>query len=349
MTEIGHSFWHILVESAPWLLLGLLVAGLVKALVPTSWMTRALGGRGVGAVLRAAVVGAPLPLCSCGVLPAAIGLRRQGASRGATVSFLVATPANGADSIAVSWALLGPLLTAARLISATLAAMVAGLLSETGEDPAPAPAPASSCSACCGQAAPAAESAPERTTIAGGIHYALTDVLGDIKLWFLIGLGAAAVVHATVPPDALARWGSGWSGMLVMLVVGLPMYLCATSSTPLAAAMLAAGVSPGAVVVFLLAGPATNAGTVFAIRAELGMRAVAGYLAGVCGVAVGAGLTLDALMASRGWQVATDDVHAHGILPHWIAVPCAILLILLMLRPKPTATPEPTPGHVEPA
>ena len=115
-------------EAAPWLALGLVATALIRALVPDAMMKKWVGGRGVGSVLRAAIVGAPLPLCSCGVIPAAVGLRRQGASPGATASFLVATPETGVDSLAISYAMLGPFLTIARPIAAVVSAVVTGLM-----------------------------------------------------------------------------------------------------------------------------------------------------------------------------------------------------------------------------
>ena len=368
------AFWSLSLEAAPWLVLGLAVAGLVKAWVPTGWMARWLGGGGFGAVTRAAVIGTPLPLCSCGVLPAAIGLHRQGASRGATVSFLVATPANGADSLAISYALLGPFVMTARLIAALVSALVAGTLAQwmpakaadqateaeaggcCGGEPAPqkkgsgcepAPAePAGCCEAagtetepkaengqdgCCGSAETAsaeeADQAQKTQGIGGGLRYAFTDIFDDIKLWLLVGLAAAALVQAAVPEEVLTRWGTGWAGMGLMLLIGLPMYICATASVPVASALLLGGVGPGAVVVFLLAGPATNIGTVMALRKELGGWSVLGYLVGVCGGALVCGYLTEWLIERWSMDLQAQVDQAEHLVPMGLAYAALGLLV----------------------
>lgn len=355
LQDFAANLLELTLESAPWLLLGLLVAGLLQMFVPTAMLARWLGGRGIGPVIRAALLGTPLPLCSCSVVPAAVMLRRSGASRGATVSFLIATPENGADSIALSYALLGPFMTIARPVAAIVSAVTAGVLANLAGDatsagtPAAAPAKkslsimgdaqASCCStgnstgsSCCDDK-PAQNSSTgkpslkERTIAAA--HYICVDLMGDIALWLVVGLLAAAAVSTFVPPDAMARWGSGLPAMLAMLVVGVPMYICATASTPLAAAMLLAGVSPGTVLVFLLAGPATNMGTIGIVRRELGNASTAAYLAGVCVIAVLSGLLVDWMVARWAINVAAQAGSPHVEL--WPAVSWLSLAALLAM------------------
>jgi len=338
------SLWHVCLEAAPWLLLGLLVAGLIKSFLPARVLGRWLGGRGVGAIVRAALLGTPLPLCSCSVIPAAVTLRRGGASRGATTSFLVATPENGADSIALTWALLGPFMTVLRPVAAIISAISTGLLTRwvAPEDAPVTPAAAGSVkgaavccdgSSCCGGSG-GTGSSPQ--TLIGrcvaGLRYAAGDLLRDIVVWLAIGLVLAAVIQALVPPGELAQWGSGIAAMLVLMLIGVPMYICATASTPVAAAMLVAGVSPGAVLVFLLAGPATNLGTVGIIWKELGGRTTGAYLAGVCGTSLVLGLATDALVVAAGLNVAAQAGDAHHIVPQWLAVASLAALGVLTLR-----------------
>ncbi|MBI1369308.1 MAG: SO_0444 family Cu/Zn efflux transporter [Planctomycetes bacterium] len=350
ITNFATNLWDVVLEAAPWLLIGLIAAGLIKALVPTDWMTRWLGGRGIGSIVRAAFIGTPLPLCSCGVLPAAMGLHRSGASKGATVSFLVATPENGADSIAMSYALLGPFMMIVRPIAGLASAILAGVLAEAvgvrekKEEAQPQAASSCCCShekapaepvkSCCSHEAnetPAKPAWPKR--VVAGLHYAMTRIIDDISLWLVIGLVAAAAIRAFVPESFLAEWGAGWTGMFVMLIVGLPMYICATASTPVAGSLLLAGVSPGAVLVFLLAGPATNIGSIMVLRKELGTRTIAGYLAGVILGALAFGFATNLIARSWDMHIAAQVGHTHEMTPQWLAIACAAVLIFLAIPP----------------
>ena len=339
--------------SAPWLLLGLVMAGLIRAWVPMRLVGRSLGGHGVAAVTRAALIGAPLPLCSCGTLPAAISLHRSGASRAATTSFLIATPETGVDSVALSWALLGPFLALFRPCAAILSAITAGMLvgrtdteSAGGDGRSPVPPPgtvpdttAGSChGGCCGAAPAAADSGGggfwRRTR--DGLGYAFTELLDDLALWLLVGIAAAGLVVTLAPPDLLAGWGSGFWAMLLVLAISVPMYVCATASTPLAAAMLLAGVSPGTVLVFLLAGPASNLASLALVRRELGGRALAAYLAGVAGMALLLGLGLDHAVAVLGLDVLAGMARpgsGEQDLPAVVTVLSLLVLVVAAVRP----------------
>ncbi|MCW8927324.1 MAG: SO_0444 family Cu/Zn efflux transporter [Gammaproteobacteria bacterium] len=335
---LGDNTLALYLDAAPWLLLGLLAAGLIKAWVADSLLLRWLGGKGIWPVVRAALIGAPLPLCSCGVLPAALGLHRGGASRPATVSFLIATPETGADSIAVSYALLGPLMAVVRPLAAILSAITTGLLTTLVPVTSPAnTAAAEGCSSDCCNSGCTTPQPPARTgalaTTLQGLRYAVTDILDDIALWLAIGIVLAGVVATLVPPQALAAWGSGLPAMGVMLLVGVPMYICATASTPLAAALLLAGISPGTVLVFLLAGPATNIATLAVVRKELGDRILATYLAGIALSSITLGLLLDWLLGRWGVDVVAQMGEGGELIPSWLAWLSGTILLLLAIRP----------------
>lgn len=351
----------VALDAAPWLLFGLLFAGVIRAWLPERAVAKWLGD-GRASVVRAAVIGTPLPLCSCGVVPAAMGLRRAGASKPATVSFLVATPENGADSIALSWALLGPVMAVARVVSALACAIGAGLLALTfdrGAHPAREPKSddaGSCCSAatpccsegstekrpqararglspsCCSSTAPAEPSATER--LGEGLHFALTSLLDDLAKWLVIGLVVSGAVIAFVPDGALASWGSGPLAMVLMALVGVPMYVCATAATPVAASLILAGVSPGAALVFLLAGPATNLGTVGIVRRELGTGALVAYLAGVVALAIGCGLGLEWVLSTAGWSVIpTAGAGGGHVFPASVSAGALCVLIVFGFGP----------------
>lgn len=477
------NFIDLFLDSAPWLLLGLILAGLLKVFVPMAWMQKQLGGHGFKTVVKAALLGAPLPLCSCGVIPAAVGLRRSGASKAATTSFLVSTPETGVDSVTVSYVLLGPFMAIVRPIAAITSAIVAGLLvGRDDDDGKPAAkaealsdtaqldksqsdkalasaAPVASCcaskspspetvvkaeavkrccastkapaitpvkSSCCGSdnaKAPSTEpkikmtpmatpslmaasssamsgqtfgavakvnpvksesagsccgaqtAVPEKLVVVKkgaccssvstqvndkpdgesccastqdmatelksesviarigiGLKYAATDLVRDTTLWLLVGLFFAALVQTYVPADFLAKWGDGLLAMLVMVLVSVPMYICATASTPIAAGLLLAGVSPGAVLVFMMAGPATNIATLGVVTKELGKRALYGYLGGVLGVALVAGALVNYLVANFGFEVMPQIGHEHQMLPSWLVATSGIVLALLMAK-----------------
>ncbi len=340
MKEFLEHFLALALDAAPWLALGLLLGGLMKALIPTAWLEHHLKGDGLWPVVKAALLGAPLPLCSCGVVPAALGLRRAGASPAATTSFLVSTPETGIDSVSITYALLGPVMAIARPIAAIASAITAGLIvGSRGAAPASAHAhhhedhettaccstqaePEKTCCAstenCCSDS-----STPIENPILDGIHYAFTDLLDDILPWLLAGLLFSAAVQTWVPGDFLARWGSGLPAMLIMVAISIPMYVCATASTPIAAGLMLSGISPGTVLVFLLAGPASNVGSLGIIRQELGQRATLAYLGAVIFVAIAAGLLLDSLLTTSGIRIDAQIAASDRLLPPllgWISL-----------------------------
>lgn len=331
-------------DSAPWLLFGLLAAGLMRAWLPLDLVGRSLGGSGLGPVTRAALIGAPLPLCSCATLPAAFALRRSGASKASTTAFLIATPETGVDSVALSWVLLGPFLAIFRPLAAVISAITAGLLvgltdRERGPVATTGASPVASCdtSGGCGCATP--EKAPEVGLVArtlAGLGYAFTDLLDDLALWLGAGLLVAGLVITLVPPGTLAAWGSGLPAMLLILLISVPMYVCATASTPLALAMLYAGVSPGTVLVFMLAGPATNFAGLMLVNRELGRRALLAYLVGICGISILLGLLLDGavtLWAFDPLAGMAESGSGEGESVGLLAVLSLLLLVVMAIKP----------------
>lgn len=360
------NFVILFADSAPWLLLGLLVAGVMHELVPISLLQKHMGSGDTKAIGKAAVIGAPLPLCSCGVIPAAVGLRRSGASKPATVSFLVSTPETGVDSVSVSYALLGPLFAIVRPISAVISAVYAGLMVKWFDTPATKVSsltekPARSCcsskkvapeldksccaskaepepsSACCGSKAKAETTQPRVSIFAKGAaiwQFSTGKLLIDITVWLLIGLALAAAIQTWVPTDFLTQWGDGFIAMLVMALIGIPMYICATASTPIAVGFLSVGLSPGAVLVFLLAGPATNISTMGMIAKEMGKRTLALYVFSVMSASITLGYVLNLLVsefALNNWIALGQSGHDHGQISAIYAL-CAVVLAVLMLR-----------------
>ncbi len=362
------NIWLVFLDTAFWLLIGLLAAGLIKSFIAEDTMQRWVGGRGIGAILRAALFGAPLPLCSCGVLPAAIGLHRAGASKEATVSFLISTPETSIDSVAVTYALMGPVMAIFRPLAALVNAVGTGLLTtlvvdESVPDKTEAVVVKNCCSSkeeakveemvvspcpdakaeaveasCCSQKKQAepdmsAQIRPAPNKVMLVLSYAGAELLDDISRWMAFGIVLAGIMLTFIPPDWLAQWGGGLPAMLVMLVVGVPMYICAVASTPVAAGLLLAGVSPGAVLVFLLVGPATNIASFALLKRELGLKVTLVYLLGLSSFSLMMGLLLEWLLRIQQWQIEASLGEAHAMLPGVVSWVSAFLLIFLAIKP----------------
>lgn len=327
--------WDLLREAAVYILFGIVAGGLLKVFLSPAYIARHLGQGRVLPVVKAALFGIPLPLCSCGVLPAAAALKKQGANNGATVAFMISTPESGVDSISISYALLDPLLTVARPLAAFASALAAGLVENfwprPQEPPGPLPLPLPLLSA-------AVVSAPAPATLAGkfgsGLSYAFGDLWGDIALWFFSGVLLAGLITVLVPEAWITAYlGGGLSGMLLMLLFGIPLYICATASTPIAAAMILKGVSPGAALVFMLVGPATNLASLAVLVKMLGKRATVLYLVVLASSSVGCGLLLDRVYDGLGISARAIIGEAAEIVPESLQWLGALILLALSLKP----------------
>ncbi len=291
-TQFITETWHILTDAAPYVIFGFLAAGLIKALLPEDAVARHLGGGSFAAVVKASLLGIPLPLCSCGVIPAAIGLRKQGAGRGPSAAFLVSTPESGVDSIAITWALLDPVMTVVRPLAAFVTGTLTGvLISLLPEEKTELDAQQNSCGcadSCCETGTHEKGTLVNR--IIDGVRYAFGELLKDIGGWLLLGVVIAGLVATLVPDGFFAMiFEHEAVSLFLMLLVGIPLYMCASASTPIAAALVLKGLSPGAALVFLLAGPATNAATLTVVARFWGRKATAVYLAVIacCSLLIG--------------------------------------------------------------
>jgi uncharacterized membrane protein YraQ (UPF0718 family) len=342
LVEILSESWKLLQESSIYVLFGIFVAGLMRVFVRPEAVSRHLGRGKVRSVLKAAALGVPIPLCSCGVLPAAVSLKRQGANNGATTAFLISTPESGVDSIALTYALLDPVMTVARPVAAFTTAAVAGIAEnvlspEKVENPIQ---PDLHCPVdnCCDGVDCLPEVHKGHHTffekLKAGLSYALFELWGDIAPWYLLGLVLAGIITVLIPSELLAKHlGGGLPAMLIMLAVGIPLYICATASTPIAAALILKGVSPGAALVFLLAGPATNVTSLTVLFGLLGKRATAIYLASIAVVSVAFGLALDQVYAFLGISAQAVAGQAAEIIPLWAQIVGALALLGMSAKP----------------
>ncbi len=367
LDRFPYDLWAISLEAGPYLALGFGIAAILHRYVRPEWMVSLLGKGKVRSTVTAAAVGVPLPLCSCSVVPTAIAIQKKGASRGATLAFLISTPETGVDSISITYGMMGPVMAVARPLAALFSAIGAGLLLEalpekkrTEEPPTE---PVKSC--CAGKTVNASASAchtepkkeadcchaegnrteyPHVQSVRRpgfsplgeirGLWHSLLMLFDDIAAWIAVGLILSALVGILLPAEALSSdLGQGWKGMALALVIGLPMYVCATASTPLALVLMHKGLSAGAVLVFLLVGPATNIGTIGIVSKIFGKRGVACYLISIITVAVLFGLALDTF---PGAVRLSKVLHSHGHGANMGAVlanvAAAILWILLVWR-----------------
>ena len=366
LVRIGWETWSILREASVFLLFGFVLAGVLAVLVPKTLLSRLLAAGKVKSVLWASAIGVPLPLCSCGVVPTAIGLRRQGATPGATVSFLIATPETGVDSISLTYALMDPIITVFRPVAAVVTAVTAGLATNFFGVPR-MPVPPTPPDGLPTTAAPRAlhlehvhehdhvhedvhdhgqtpdqqqpgADQPRGVAARVGVaaariyHYAFRELLDETSHWLALGILLSGIVAAAVPATFFARYlGSELASMLVMLAIGIPMYTCASASTPVAAALIMKGLNPGAALVFLLAGPATNIGTIVVLLRFLGARIVTIYLGSLIVVTLLAGFALNALYRALAIDPRAAFGKATGFLPESLKVGAALLLLALLV------------------
>ena len=315
-------YWGALAElsnaMAPYIIFGLLFAGILHELVPESLVTAHLGKDNVSSVVKSTLFGIPLPVCSCGVIPLATSIKKSGASNGATLSFLISTPITGVDSILATYGMFGWAFTLYRVVTSIVMAMVAGILTNMfGAQPEPAPrAPAFSMAApvksaapagfsmappqpkaaesCCSSGCGCATETTKRFSLTAALRYAFVTLLGDIAKPLFWGLLAGALITVAVPEDLGALLAEhAWLSYLIVIAVAVPMYVCATASLPIAAALMLSGVSAGAAFVFLSAGPATNTVTIGVVKKMLGTKALAVYLGTIVFGSVAFGLALD--------------------------------------------------------
>ncbi len=324
--NIVNELWGMLQEMSPYLLLGFFIAGLLEVLLPGDLVHRHLGSRGFSSLIKASIFGVPLPLCSCGVIPVAASLRASGASRGATTSFLISTPQTGVDSIAVTYSLLGTVFAIFRPVIALINGIIGGLLVqllEPKEDPIQDPySIQGTCNGSC--------SLPnkKKRSLARIFSYGFVDLPGDIAKALVIGIIISGLIAAMVPDDFFVPiFGTGLLAMLVMMAMGIPVYVCATASVPIAASLIDKGITPGAALVFLIVGPATNAATISTIWKVMGKRTAMVYLVSMAVMAIASGLLLDYIFSTE-WVPAM--VHNHPTGSVLLKNISAVLLLLLI-------------------
>ena len=319
----------ILNQMSPYLLLGFFLAGLLHVLIPQRHVVHYLGGNNLKSVIYAALIGVPFPLCSCGVVPTGLSFHKNGASKGSSVSFLISTPQTGPDSMMVTYSMLGLPFAIIRPFVALITGIIGGwVTNQTTKN----------------------EVITKDVTIAGSeaeikyknplkelFRYAFVDFLQDISKWLIIGIFIAAFIAVLIPDNFLTASHGNWViGMLFALLISGPMYVCATGSVPIAAILMMKGLSPGAALVFLMAGPATNAATISMIGKVLGKKSLFTYLTVTIVGALFFGILIDVLLPT-GWLIGGMNMnhtdHDHGdMLPAWLQITSSLTLGLFILN-----------------
>ncbi|GAB4317602.1 MAG: SO_0444 family Cu/Zn efflux transporter [Candidatus Zixiibacteriota bacterium] len=350
LSQIVVAVWSVILQAAPYLVLGFIAAMLIYAMFPKDRVHSLLGKPGLGSILKASLLGIPLPLCSCGVLPTALSLNDKGASKGATVSFLVSTPETGVDSIAVTWALINPAMTILRPLAAFVSSVVAGVGVERFARRASTPqtVQAETCTSCgCGDSASSVDSPSPKwpARLRDSLNYIVRDFFPDIANWLLLGFVLSGIAAAFLPSEFLLGL-SPTSQLILAVVAGVPIYICASASTPIAAVLMMKGLSPGAALVFLLVGPATNFASLLVIGRRLGTRTAAVYLGSVIITALAIGAVVNAFTGHWNWipNIASPLVHEHIGVVNWISAGI-LLLGILSVWVRPLWPASPTPDH----
>lgn len=323
------ALWDLTLEMSPYLMLGFLIAGILYIYFPKEKVTKYLGKNNFKSTLNAALIGVPLPLCSCGVIPTGISFFKSGASKGSSVSFLISTPQTGVDSIMATYALLGLPLAIIRPIIALITGVIGGLVTNLFTTTRALSAPIK-------ESGPTIQTTQQKNKLRKMMHYAFVEFLQDISKWLIIGLLLAALMAVLIPDDFFTNYlGNEYLSMLIVLVASIPLYVCATGSVPIAAVLLMKGLSPGAAIVFLMAGPATNAATITVIGKVLGRNTLISYLISIIGGAVIFGVLVNEFLP-REWFtsyiVQIHEEHGSHLLPHWLKVVSTVLLIGFLIN-----------------
>lgn len=313
---------------SPYLLLGFFIAGLLFLIFPKRKVKQYMGREKRGAVINASLLGIPLPLCSCGVIPTGISFYKNGASKGSTVSFLISTPQTGIDSVLVTYSLLGLPFALLRPVIALITGIAGGFITDKVDSETPGENSVSD----------------QHNNLPAGFfpklkamfRYAFVEFLQDISAWLMAGLAIAALISVIIPDDFFTSLTSdNFLELVIILIAAIPVYICATASVPIAAVLMLKGLSPGAALVLLMAGPATNAATITMIARVLGKKSLIAYLGSIITGALLFGTLINNFMPPEWFDLSgiyNLEGHSHHLIPAWIRYSSAIILLVLIIN-----------------
>jgi uncharacterized membrane protein YraQ (UPF0718 family) len=324
--EFINALWNYILVSAPYLLFGLLLAGFVSEFMPMERVKSWLGGKSYGAVVRAALIGVPLPLCSCSVIPTAVTLKKSGASNASTSAFLISTPESGIDSISLTYALIDLPMAIIRPVAAFLSALVAGFFQLTFNSEE-IEHEMEERKSCCSKT----KKAKSGNRFIRAAKFGYGSLTNDIALWLAIGIFGGAIIDFVVPADFFLQYGSNL-GRYLILLVGIPLYICATASTPIAVSLILKGLSPGAALILLLVGPATNISNIAVLQKYIGKKGVIINLLSIAVVALVLSYVTDYLYLNY-FELSLSEKfapHEHGPAV-WESI-CGVFLSILIIK-----------------
>lgn len=332
--EFFNALWKYLIVSSPYLLFGLFISGVIHQFITVEKVKKWLGGNSFINVVKAAIVGIPLPLCSCSVIPTAVTLRKSGASTASTSSFLIATPESGVDSISMTYALMDLPMTILRPIAAFLSAFLAGIMqlmfNKNG------PVIEDEVKSCCKSKKSCGSTNDTKPSFFENlkemIRFAFGSLVNDISLWLAIGIFAGALIDFLVPENFFLNL-SPTQGRIAVFAIGVPLYICATASTPIAVSLILKGMSPGVAMILLLVGPATNISNIAVLQKYIGKKGVILNIFSIVLVALLFSYLVDFLYANYFPLDFVKDfaAHNHSHVTWWEKV-CAILLSVLVVK-----------------
>lgn len=319
LLNILKEIWLVTVAMAPYLLFGFLMAGVLSVLISKEYVRRHLGGHGWTSAFKAALVGVPMPICSCGVIPLAASLRKHGASRTATASFLASTPQTGIDSLMITYALLGWVYAVFRAVVAFVSGILCGI-AVGAVSPKETEEPPECMDECC---------QPNGTPVVKRIlSYGFVSLPRDIARAMVLGIAISGLISGLVPENYFAdRMGDSVAAMFLMLLIGIPLYVCSSGSVPIALAFIKAGISPGAALIFLITGPATNAATLTTLWQIIGRKQLVVFLIVLSACALAAGFIMNGLDLHLSISEHACNSCAS---PGWFSIACAVLLIIIL-------------------
>lgn len=325
--------WDLLVEMSPYLILGIAIAGILRIGLPKNLLYRHLSKPNLWSVFKASLFGVPLPLCSCGIIPVAAHLKKEGASKPAVLSFLTSTPTTGVDSILATYALMGPIYAIARPVIALVSGLLNGimlLLFDKDKNEYKSPINSVNCNICEVEF-PHTHTFGEKIRFA--THYSFSELIDDIGKWLVIGIVLGGLISAIVPTDSVFAQEyltNPWISYIFMIGIGVPLYICSTGSIPVATSFLIVGVNPGAVLAFLIVGPATNTATLTFVGGKFGKKSLFIYLFSILAVALASGLLIDLIFPEL--SAFAKEMHKHGDSINYLGITSAIVLILLISK-----------------
>lgn len=334
MTDYLDSLVKFLMLSSPSLLVGLLVAGWIRQILNVDKVKNVISKKNKMSVFWASLLGLPLPLCSCSVIPSAITLKKSGINNGTTTSFLISTPESGMDSVFMTYSIMDLPMTIFRPVCAFITAWVAGLSQiffKTDDDKDIEKVKEDSC---------CSSSSSEDTSKVGnffveGFKFSFGKLIDDLSFWLLVGILLGALVDVIVPDQFFSGLNSHMSRVIIVLV-GIPLYICASASTPVAASLVIKGLSPGTALLFLLVGPATNVSNLVVLQKYLGKRAIIINIVVIVIVGLIASYLVDFIYSYYQWninfKISSYQKHDHVGYKEYIAMGSSVVLVLLLMK-----------------